>query len=288
MSTIPDSSPSASLIEYHERSKHRLRRYAPGPGGLDWANQPDPFRTFGGAPRFLLPLAADTLTTSYEDVRRGNLPPPAPVELNSVALLFELALGLSAWKSYGGKRWALRCNPSSGNLHPTEAYLVCAPMPGLPGGVYHYVSRDHVFEQRAVGPGPGDGLLVGITSIHWREAWKYGMRAWRYCQHDCGHAIAAVAYAAAALGWQARMVSWVSDEDLAGLLGLDRNDDFASAEAEAPDALLWVGDPEVRPDLDRLRAEMRDAVWQGRANRLSAAHVDWPDIEAVYRATVKP
>ena len=40
------------------------------------------------------------------------------------AVLFELALGLSAWKEYGGSRWALRCNPSSGNLHPTEAYVV--------------------------------------------------------------------------------------------------------------------------------------------------------------------
>src|SRR5713226_4541405 len=59
-------SPSAFLIEYHERSKHRLRRYAPGPGGLDWANKPDPFRTFEGAARFPLALAADTLATRYD------------------------------------------------------------------------------------------------------------------------------------------------------------------------------------------------------------------------------
>jgi nitroreductase len=258
------------------------------PGGLDWANQPDPFRTFEGAPRFRLPLAAGTLATRYDDVRAGNFPPPARVELNGVALLFELAFGLSAWKSYGGNRWALRCNPSSGNLHPTEAYLLCASMPGLPGGLYHYVSRDHALEQRAAGPGPERGFLVGISSIHWREAWKYGMRAWRYCQHDCGHAIAAAAYAAAALGWQARMISSVSDEVLAGLLGLDRVGDFASAEAEAPDALLWIGDPEAMPDVDRLRAGLRDAAWHGRANRLSKEHVDWPDIDAVHRATLKP
>jgi SagB-type dehydrogenase family enzyme len=288
MSSARDSSPSTVLTEYHERSKHRLQRYAPGPGGLDWANQPDPFRTFEGAPRFPLPLAAGTLATSYDDVRAGNLPPPAAIELNSVALLFELAFGLSAWKSYGANRWALRCNPSSGNLHPTETYLLCASMPGLPGGLYHYVSRDHVFEQRAARAGSERGFLVGITSIHWREAWKYGMRAWRYCQHDCGHAIAAASYAAAALGWQACMVSSVSDEVLAGLLGVDRADDFAGAETEAPDVLLWIGNPEAMPDVDRVRAAMRDAPWQGRANRLSKEHVAWPDIDAVHRATVKP
>jgi SagB-type dehydrogenase family enzyme len=284
----PDSSPSAALIEYHERSKHHVRRYAPGPGSLDWANQPDPFRTFEGAPRVRLPLAADTLATAYDDVRAARLPPPAPVELKNVALLFELAFGLSAWKTYGGNRWALRCNPSSGNLHPTEAYVVCGPMEGLAGGVHHYVSRDHALEQRADARVNERGLLVGISSIHWREAWKYGMRAWRYCQHDCGHAIAAVAYAAAALGWQTRMVSSVSDETLASLLGLDRGEDFRDAEDEAPDALLWIGDAAALPDVDRAAAAIRDAMWHGNANRLSAAHVEWPDIEAVHRATVKP
>ncbi len=96
---------------------------------------------------------------------------------------------MTAWKSYGAQRWALRCNPSSGNLHPTEGYLLCPALPGLPAGVYHYLSRDHVLEHRAAVDEPQwteafpeSGVLVGISSIHWREAWKYGMRAWRYCQ----------------------------------------------------------------------------------------------------------
>ena len=153
------------------------------------------------------------------------------------------------------KRWALRCNPSSGNLHPTEAYVLCPRLPGLAAGVYHYLSRDHVLEKRAAVDDPrwteafsGNGVLIGISSIYWREAWKYGMRAWRYCQHDCGHAVAAVSYAAAALGWQSRMATPAADEVVAGLLGLGRSADFESAEAEAPDALLWVGDPDAQPD----------------------------------------
>ena len=44
--------------------------------------------------------------------------------------------------------------------------------------------------------GRPDMLLVVLSSIHWREAWKYGERAYRYCQHDAGHAIAATRYAA--------------------------------------------------------------------------------------------
>jgi len=283
-----------SLVEYHERSKHRVNHYAPGPGELDWATQPNPFREFRGAPQIGLPLAADTLATRYNDVRRGNLPPPRAFDLRNIAILFELSLGLSAWKSYGANRWALRCNPSSGNLHPTEGYLLCRPLAGLSAGVYHYLSRDHLLEQRAAVNDPrwsegfsGNGVLVGISSIYWREAWKYGMRAWRYCQHDCGHAIAAVSYAAAALGWQTRLICSAADEAVAGLLGLDRSEDFGFAEAEAPDALLWVGDSDVPPDLERMRAALNKARWYGRANQLSSGHVQWQDIDSIHRVTHK-
>ena len=290
------------VLEYHERSKHRLNRYAPGPGGLDWANQPNPFREFEGAPRIQLPFAADNLDTRYKDVRRAALPRPRPFDLENVAILLELALGLSAWKAYGSNRWALRCNPSSGNLHPTEGYVVCPGMPGLPAGVYHYVSRDHVLEQRAArgdAPWIENGMLVGLSSIYWREAWKYGMRAWRYCQHDCGHAIAAVSYAAAAMGWQTRIVLEASDQDVAGLLGLDRDEDFEGAEREAPDVLMWIGNnnPLPRP-LSQGRGEAflpppwervgEGVPWFGKANQLSEAHVEWRDIDSIHKATAKP
>ena len=286
---------SQGLFEYHQRSKHRVNHYAPGPAGLDWANQPDPFREFPGAAQLKLPLAADSLVTRYNELRRGDLPPACRFDLGHLAILFELSLGLSAWKSYGANRWALRCNPSSGNLHPTESYLLCPHLPGLPAGIYHYLSRDHVLEQRAAVDDPhwtgafsGNGILIGISSIYWREAWKYGMRAWRYCQHDCGHAIAAVSYAAAALGWQTRLVVSAADDVVANLLGLDRSADFESAEREAPDALLWVGDPDARPDLARLLDPLSKARWHGRANRLSQEHVRWPDIDSIHRITHKP
>jgi len=284
-----------ALLTYHERSKHRVSYYAPGPGRLDWATQPDPFRVFRGAPRIGLPLAADTLATRYNALRCGALPPAHRFDLSNLAILFELSLGLSAWKSYGANRWALRCNPSSGNLHPTEGYLLCPDLPGLSAGVYHYVSRDHALEHRAAVDEPQwteafseSGVLVGISSIHWREAWKYGMRAWRYCQHDCGHVIAAISYAAAALGWQTRLIEAAADDAVADLLGLDRGEDFEAAEAEAPDVLLWVGNAQFRPGLERMLTALDKAQWHGCANQLSSGHVKWPDIDSIHRATHKP
>ncbi|MGA2259391.1 MAG: SagB/ThcOx family dehydrogenase, partial [Thermoguttaceae bacterium] len=240
-------------LAYHRRTKHHLHRYARSLGFLDWATQPDPFRTYGSAPHVELKPRADRLTSSYGDLFQIGAIPPQLIDVKTIGILFELSLGLSAWKQYEGSRWALRCNPSSGNLHPTEGYLIVPELPGLAGGVYHYVSRDHRLEHRCslnqtahadlsefLSP---NCFLVGLSSIHWREAWKYGERALRYCQHDVGHAIASIRIASAALGWSARLLDTPGDAEVATLLGLDRDADFAdgsAADREHPDVLLWV------------------------------------------------
>src|SRR4051812_21292370 len=169
----------ARVLAYHQLSKHHLHRYAPSPGHLDWANQPDPFRTFAGAPRVELPLLADALATSYADLHTPGTARPRRAGLTPVAVLFQLALGLSGWKEHAGSRWALRCNPSSGNLHPTEGYAVLPALPGLDAGVYHYDCRAHALERRrAFTPDEAAGLaaalppgsfLVGLSTVHWRE-----------------------------------------------------------------------------------------------------------------------
>ena len=135
-------------LAYHQRTKHHLHRYARSLGHLDWATQPDPFRTYAGATRIELDLLGTQLTSSYGDLFRPGAIPPQASSVETIGVLFELSLGLSAWKLYQESRWALRCNPSSGNLHPTEGYLIVLELPGLAGGVYHYVSRDHSLERR--------------------------------------------------------------------------------------------------------------------------------------------
>jgi SagB-type dehydrogenase family enzyme len=289
-------------LAYHQQTKHHLRRYARALGYLDWATQPDPFRTYTGAPRIELDLLADRLSSSYGDLFRPGAIPPQPIDVETIGILFELSLGLSAWKQYGKSRWALRCNPSSGNLHPTEGYLIVPELPGLAGGVYHYISRDHSLEHRCLLSGVAHAdlaaalspncFLVGLSSIHWREAWKYGERAFRYCQHDVGHAIASVRYAAAALGWCAKLLDAPGDAAVAALLGLDRDSDFAdgaAADREHPDVLLLLSKttPSHFPVLRALRSESY-GTWQGLANPLSPQHVDWPIIDEVAEATRKP
>jgi SagB-type dehydrogenase family enzyme len=247
---------ATAVRRYHALSKHHPRHYAPGPGGLDWANQPNPFRRFKGSLVVPLPLVSGEGMLAYDHLFRPAEGPGSQLDGPSLGLFFELSLGLSAWKEYGPSRWALRNNPSSGNLHPTEGYLLLSTdiNAELVAGVYHYLPHEHALERRCRFAGevlarvvaavaPGGGTLVGLSSVHWREAWKYGERAFRYCQLDAGHAIASLRLAARVLGWRLRVLPSASDALAAALLGLDRRDDFAGAEPEHPDGLMLLSIP---------------------------------------------
>ena len=209
-----DASPEEVVVAYHERTKHHFHRYAASLGYMDWATQPDPFRRYSGADLVRLPLPKSGRPLPYWQMYAAAAVPPELLSIESVSLFLRYALSLTAWKRFQQTTWSLRANPSSGNLHPTEGYAVLPAIEGLGDtpAVYHYAPKEHVLERRAVldakvwsellAPFPDGSFLVGLSSVHWREAWKYGERAFRYCQHDVGHALATLRIAAAALGWR--------------------------------------------------------------------------------------
>ena len=316
VSTIPTESVSTDpvdrVIRYHIQTKHHFNRYARALGYLDWANQPDPFRRFEGAQLIPLPLLKpdeEPLSPAYDAIYQHGAVACQPVSLQSLSRFFEFALALSAWKKGGEMEWALRSNPSSGNLHPTEGYLVLPQIDGLDlrPGLYHYAPKEHGLELRAeflaeqvallLAPFPPDAFLFGLTSVHWREAWKYGERAFRYCNHDVGHAIGTARIAAATLGWNVALLDGVAQNTVAMLLGTNRTEDFADVEPEHPDclAVVWPLRDVKRETLGVKRKDVVDiplsldpamvkdlaaGKWNGNANRLSRDHgVHWDIID---------
>src|SRR5262245_3915797 len=290
----------SAIAAYHERTQHHLHGYARALGYLDWATQPDPFRRYVGATRIQLPLQPPDGSPRYADLFGGQIA-PAIVDAAAVGRLFQDSLALSAWKEHQGTRWSLRVNPSSGNLHPTEAYLLAGAVPGLTDAptLCHYEPSAHALERRAELPAnlwqriatalPDGALLVGLTSIPWRESWKYGERAYRYCMQDLGHALGALGFAAAALGWRTVLLP-LPDDALLALLGID---DQQGPEAEHPDALLGVH-PDATPAADWARtfaldddvlAALRALRKHGTAAALSRDHHDWPVIDEAIAAT---
>jgi SagB-type dehydrogenase family enzyme len=283
-------------LHYHDQTKHHFQRFARSCGYLDWATQPDPFRRYAGAPLLALPAPPVADAVPYAALFEDTTP-AAPISLHSIGELLRCSMGLSAWKQYGASRWALRVNPSSGNLHPTEAYVL------VDGRVSHYAPGEHALEERCgldesawvawMRPPSNEGaFLVALTSIHWREAWKYGERAFRYCQHDAGHAIGALRLAAALLGWRLALLPRWSAAQLTTLIGLDRDSDSPDAEREEAECLAVVTPGDPCWWIDRDPVTLVDAaargVWRGTANRLSRSRIDWPLIDEVAVATRYP
>lgn len=240
---------------------------------------PNPFRHYEGVP--LLDLPADP-------------PPPelaAPMGDGAAflsQLLFYSASISASKRAPSGVRYALRVNPSSGNLHPTEFHFVTRGLKDWPDGLYHYRPSSHMAEQRALGdfssklagflrkaPGGASAPITFIlTSLAWREAWKYRERAYRYCLLDMGHASEALALAASAAECTHLVMNEFAEDEIARACGLNE-DEWPMLMVALNGASIPVGD-----------SDRNETVWfGGKANPLSRETISYPSIEGAHAAT---
>jgi SagB-type dehydrogenase family enzyme len=293
------------LFAYHQATKHSHDSVRTNAHILDWHNQPDPFRSYEGAPLITLPAEpgfpkAGTFATMAALAERPRIAnggesdyrEEVQLDVTWLSQLLWHSMAISAWKKVPGTgyRYGLRVNPSSGNLHPTETYLALPGFTGVDGGLYHYRADRHGLELRSRGnwtehiahalvlPWAAESpLIIGLTSIFWREAWKYGDRAYRYCCHDLGHAIMSLLLAARALGLPGGVVTHFSDLRLTRVLGLAESD-------EAPMAFLVF--PPERPS-GRLPVSLRQEP-AGVPNELSAEEFPYDLLLGMHRSTILP
>jgi SagB-type dehydrogenase family enzyme len=291
-----------TVMAYHEATKHHFNRYARSAGYMDWNNQPNPFRSYEGAVGKPLALCRQDPDLPYSDLFTPAPDAGKALTLSSIGSFLELSLGLSAWKAVGSSRWSLRINPSSGNLHPTEGHLVVPELAGLESGVYHYDPLGHALERRAHLPADlalrmethfgGSGFLVALSTIFWRESWKYGERAYRYCNLDTGHALGTLAFAARLHGWQLTCLSAAGDREIRTVLGSDRTH-WRPLEEEHPELLCWVSVHRPAGKVPQCLPPgwVRDLAvidFSGTPNALSPKAIDWSIIARTAAAAEKP
>jgi SagB-type dehydrogenase family enzyme len=273
------------VYTYHNETKHAPARYARSLGYMDWATQPDPYRSYEGTRQIKLPLSFDNNTAAYKDIFDTSRTEKAPFCLESISQFFQFSLGLAAVKTYEGQSWALRCNASSGNLQPSESYILTNDIEGIDAGLYHYGVKDHHLELLSTTKDtldmPKESFIVGLSSIVWREAWKYGERSWRYTQLDCGHAYKALEISAKILGWDVELLD-SKDEEITSLLGLDDIKRYIPEESERADMLLLVSknSEQQTVDIQKLRKSLQDKYF-GKANSLSSARHNWEILEKI-------
>jgi SagB-type dehydrogenase family enzyme len=269
--------------DYHEATKHSVESLKQTRRVLDWENMPDPFRHYEGVP--VLDLLADLPTPQIPalDVLRGTIGSTSAGDgqtFLSQLLFYSAAISASKRVPSTGYEYALRVNPSSGNLHPTEFHFVTRGLKEWPDGLYHYDPSRHMAEQRGRGKfeirsaGDPAPIVFILTSIAWREVWKYGERAYRYCLHDIGHAWQALALSARVIGCQTSAIGRFGDDEVAELCRPNQD--------EWPMLMISLQGESI----PRRATDKRTTVWfLGQANVLSKETIASPLIDDIHFAT---
>ena len=225
---------------YHDETKHSYESVRRSARGLDWANRPDPFKTYNDVEALDLPAEA----------RPGG----GPLALSELAWLLRWGAGVVRTRG----DYSFRTYSSAGALYPVEVYVgVGEELPAeLIRGVYHFHPGERALRRlRWLDPRPllaraaddvaleSAAAILVLTGIMWRTAWKYETRGYRHLWWDAGTMLANFLELADAARVETRVVTGFVDDEVNHLVGVD-------GVREAALALLAVGEapPAARPD----------------------------------------
>lgn len=221
---------------YHERTKYDPETINAKGRGLDWTQQPIPYKEYKiGRVYDLKPyLSSDReIEPESEDYNWLEL---------SLLLLTSYGLTAQLQTVYGDPIY-LRAAPSAGGLYPAEVYLVSQGNSWLPAGLYNYQVATHslvhfwdseVWSQLQAACFAHSvldevELAIVTTAVFYRSAWRYEDRAYRRVFLDTGHLLGNIELSASLNGYKAYLIGGFHDEALNQLLYLDSSEESAIA-----------------------------------------------------------
>lgn len=275
---------------YHRVTSHSWESVRKGPHTLDWSNYPRPFKIYRDLPALPLPQtwARSTRPGLAAVLDSGETSPlRGKVDAAALARILYLSAGVMRWRDLGGMRVPFRAAACTGNLHHIDTYVVCAHVPGLDAGVYHFGPHD--FALRCLRRGDFRGNLCAaaaapeefrdapvwlvFTSTFWRNAWKYRARTYRHAFWDCGTILANLLAAATSGEIRHRLLVGFVDDDVNHLIGVD-------GRREAALALVALGSgvpaPTRREEVPALQLAVEPS---------SPREIEYPEIVAMHRAS---
>jgi SagB-type dehydrogenase family enzyme len=276
----------AAARRYHELTKHSVRSLREQPHYLDWDNRPHPFKEYLGVEPILLPAELPQPEVAALDAIAAPPQPPAALAVADLARLVRFGAGVVRTRTFaGGDTYHFRTYMSAGALYPVEVYVVCAALPGLAAGLYHFHPLERALRRLREGDVRGvlaaaadapeladTGAVLVLTGIVWRSAWKYRSRAYRHLFWDAGTMLANLLALAASARLGPRLLTGFTDSQVNHLLGID-------GEREAALALLAVGRggrAAPAPPITDLNVE---------AAPLSRRHPSFPEAHEVHAAS---
>lgn len=222
---------------YHEATKHSYQSVRQSAHYLDWDNRPEVYKVYPqlvpvSLPRDFPRTGADALAAvGGAEASEENAP-----DLKELSEILFYSAGLTRRVIFpGGAVYYFRAAACAGALYPVEIYAVTTDIAGLKAGVYHFNPRDFALRQLRSGDfrpelagATGDNqaiaaapVILVLSAIFWRSAWKYQARCYRYCFWDSGTILANILAAAAAKRMPCSVELGFVDSKVNHLLGLD-------------------------------------------------------------------
>jgi SagB-type dehydrogenase family enzyme len=190
-------------LVYHQETKHSPTSIRLSNHYLDWDNKPKPFKFYTNIPSIPLPVhfpvpSLNVITMKETDQIPSSENNKINTELLSSILFF--SSGITRQIKFPHGKYFMRAAPATGALYPIELYIVCENVGGLQSGVYHFCPgqftltklREGDYRQllsEAAGSDPAikkSPFTIVLTSIAWRNAWKYQARSYRHWFWDSG------------------------------------------------------------------------------------------------------
>ena len=220
---MPDQ-PISIAQYYHERTKYDPQTIASKSKGLDWSQQPHPFKEYKIGQTFDLKpyLSRQTVPKKGDFWRR-------------ISRILGCSYGLTAKIATMGSPLYLRSAPSAGGLYPAEVYLISRGTEFLPAGLYSYQGQSHsllLFWESDVWTNlqsacfwnpvlENTDIAVVTSAIFYRSAWRYEDRAYRRIFLDTGHLLGNIELSASINDYCAHLIGGFNDIQMNELLYLD-------------------------------------------------------------------
>ncbi|CCI09368.1 SagB/ThcOx family dehydrogenase [Microcystis aeruginosa] len=220
---MPDQ-PISIAQYYHERTKYDPQTIASKSKGLDWSQQPYPFKEYKIGQTFDLKpyLSRQTVPQKGDFWRR-------------ISRILGCSYGLTAKIATMGSPLYLRSAPSAGGLYPAEVYLISRGTEFLPAGLYSYQGQSHsllLFWESDVWTNlqsacfwnpvlENTDIALVTSAIFYRSAWRYEDRAYRRIFLDTGHLLGNIELSASINDYRAHLIGGFNDSQMNELLYLD-------------------------------------------------------------------
>jgi SagB-type dehydrogenase family enzyme len=241
--------PGAVAWRYHEHTKHTPESVRARTGSIDPRRRPHPFKDYAELEPLPLPAELPEYgVPALEALAGQGKSDSPPLGLPELGRLLRWGAGVLRTRELApGDTYHFRAYSSAGGLYPLEIYAACAELAGLRTGLYHFhplelalrrLRADDVRALLADAAGATEleraGVVLVVTGLLARSAWKYGPRAYRHLYWDAGTMLAGMLALATSAGLHPRLLSGFVDEQVSRLLRVDGTQ-------EAPLALLAIG-----------------------------------------------